>query len=602
MGLLKAASVLLALASTATSIPTWGNPFNSQDIYKNSVVESLSAPPRGWVKDETKYVDKDDAKIRLRMHLVNQDMDKFYELALSIATPGHHKYGSHMSQKAIDAIIAPRDESGEMVMSWLESAGLRDQATFSARGDSVIIETSVAQIEKLLDAKYEAFVNTETQESVLRTLEFSLPSVLKGHVDTVQPTTFFGFRAYKSSISAVRPLDESTIAAKVEAEAAASVGAVKGCSSYVDPTCLSNLYSFSSAKDYTSGKMGIGGFLEQYAIKSDLVTFMDKYAVESNTDESFTCVTVNDGECPSSASEAGDEANLDVQYARSITESIPLTYYSTGGLGEFEGSGTNTNEPYVEFLEYLLDLDDSDLPNTLSISYGDDEQTVPDDYAVQACDLFSQLGARGVSILVASGDSGVGSSGECTLDGESQFATAFPASCPWVTTVGGTTGQSPESAWTDSGGGFSYLFSQPSYQADAVKTWLATGTADSVSKYFNSSGRGYPDVSAQSTDFVIVVDGSSELVDGTSCATPTFASVIQLVNSDRIANGKSGLGFLNPWLYSNATSGLTDITSGSNSGCPRISGAGFDAVTGWDPVTGLGTPVFTSLLALSSDA
>lgn len=83
MGFFKAASVLLALASTATPFPTWGNPF-SQDVYKNSVVESLTAPPRGWVRDESKDVDKDDAQIRLRMHLVHQDMDKFYELALSV--------------------------------------------------------------------------------------------------------------------------------------------------------------------------------------------------------------------------------------------------------------------------------------------------------------------------------------------------------------------------------------------------------------------------------------------------------------------------------------------------------------------------------------
>lgn len=289
------------------------------------------------------------------------------------------------------------------------------------------------------------------------------------------------------------------------------------------------------------------------------------------------------------------------EYARAITESIPLKYYSTGGLGEWVGSGTNTNEPYSEFLNYFLDLDDADLPNTISISYGDDEATVPDDYATTACDLFSQLGARGVSILVAAGDSGVGSSGTCTENGVKQFATSFPASCPWVTTVGGTSGTSPEAAWTDGGGGFSSLFGQPSYQATAVNTWLDTDTThDGVTAYFNASGRAYPDVAAQATDFVIVVDKTSYLVDGTSCATPTFASVIQLVNSDRVANGKSGLGFLNPWLYSNASSALTDITSGSIGGCPGISGAGFDAVSGWDPATGLGTPVFTALLAVSS--
>ncbi|KAI3393429.1 hypothetical protein diail_4265 [Diaporthe ilicicola] len=592
MGLFHAASVLLALASTVTSVPAWSSQ-NKDSV----VVESLSAPPRGWVKNETQQVDKDADRIRLRMHLVNQDMDKFEELALNIATPGHHLYGSHLSQQAIDAIIAPKDESGELVMAWLESAGLGDHATYSARGDSIMVDASVSQIEKLLDTEYNAYRNTETKEVVLRTLEFSLPGALKSHVDTVQPTTFFGFRSYKSGVSGFRPLDdEATVNAQIEA-----VGAVTGCSSNINPTCLANLYSFASAKNYNTGLLGIAGFLEEYAIASDLKTFLSKYAAEGNTGQSFSCVSVNSGSCPTAASQAGTEANLDVQYGRGISESIPINYYSTAGRGEWVGSGTNTNEPYVEFLEYLLGLSSAALPNTLSISYGDTETTVPDSYATQACSLFQQLGARGVSVLVASGDSGVGGSGECSVNGSKQFATSFPASCPWVTTVGGTTGTGPEAAWSSSGGGFSYLFPQPSYQAAAVKSWVASGTASSVSAYFNASGRAYPDVAAQSTDFVIVVDGSSGLVDGTSCATPTFASVIQLVNSDRVANGKAGLGFLNPWLYANATSALTDIKTGSISGCSgQISGAGFKAVSGWDPTTGLGTPVFTSLLALSS--
>lgn len=84
MGLLHAASLLLALASTTLSFPTSG----SQDVQKNSVVvvESLSAPPRGWVKNETQQVDKEASQIRLRMHLVHQDMDKFHEVAMNVCS------------------------------------------------------------------------------------------------------------------------------------------------------------------------------------------------------------------------------------------------------------------------------------------------------------------------------------------------------------------------------------------------------------------------------------------------------------------------------------------------------------------------------------
>ena len=64
----------------------------------------------------------------------------------------------------------------------------------------------------------------------------------------------------------------------------------------------------------------------------------------------------------------------------------------------------------------------------ITTSYGDEEQTVPHDYATHVCNLFAQLGSRGVTLLFASGDSGVGG-GKClTNDGKNRtaFVPAFP--------------------------------------------------------------------------------------------------------------------------------------------------------------------------------
>ncbi|KAJ7466409.1 hypothetical protein FB451DRAFT_1040926, partial [Mycena latifolia] len=77
------------------------------------------------------------------------------------------------------------------------------------------------------------------------------------------------------------------------------------------------------------------------------------------------------------------------------------------------------------------------------------------------------------------------------------------------------------------------------------------------------------------------------------------ASIISLINDRLLSVGKPVLGFLNPWLYASATKeGFTDITEGSNPGLVCFApSAAFDAVDGWDPVTGLGTPLFDKLLA-----
>lgn len=74
-----------------------------------------------------------------------------------IATPGHELYGSHLSQQVIDQMIAPKDESRDLVMNWIATEGMLDYASVSPRLDAVIVEAPIRQIEKLLKAEYEQF-------------------------------------------------------------------------------------------------------------------------------------------------------------------------------------------------------------------------------------------------------------------------------------------------------------------------------------------------------------------------------------------------------------------------------------------------------------
>ena len=99
-----------------------------------------------------------------------------------------------------------------------------------------------------------------------------------------------------------------------------------------------------------------------------------------------------------------------------------------------------------------------------------------------------------------------------------------------VTSVGGTEGHAPETAWAGSSGGFSNYFPIPAYQAPALSAYLAAhGHASSAAERFNASGRGFPDVAAKADDFRIALsaDGSSTgSVYGTSAASPTFARLL----------------------------------------------------------------------------
>ena len=149
-----------------------------------------------------------------------------------------------------------------------------------------------------------------------------------------------------------------------------------------------------------------------------------------------------------------------------------------------------------------------------------------------------------------------------------------------LTSVGSTQGNTPETAAQFSSGGFSNVFTRPDYQTTAVQTYLSA-LGNTNAGLFNTSGRAYPDVSTQGVNFAVNIAGTFEAVSGTSASSPTFASVVALLNDQRLNAGKKPLGFLNPLLYSSAAGAFNDITSGNNPGCNTT---GFPALTGWDPV------------------
>ncbi|KAF8263761.1 peptidase S8/S53 domain-containing protein [Lactarius quietus] len=252
----------------------------------------------------------------------------------------------------------------------------------------------------------------------------------------------------------------------------------------------------------------------------------------------------------------------------------PVTFYSVGG--------------HIE----------EDVPKTISTSYGDFEQDFPPEYATAFCEIYAQLGARGVSVLFPSGNEGVGK-GTCLPEDSDgvRFIPEFPASCPYVTSV----------AAEISGGGFSNYFGRPLYQDEAVPEFLKQLGG-------HPGGRGIPDISAQSLNFLYIIHNEVLKANGTSFATPvlpltlrsasgiqlitngqTAAGIISLLNDYLLSTDRPPLGFLNPLLYGPLRLAMNDITYGSNPGCNT---PGFDAIPGWDPVTGLGTPDFLKLQAL----
>ena len=192
-----------------------------------------------------------------------------------------------------------------------------------------------------------------------------------------------------------------------------------------------------------------------------------------------------------------------------------------------------------------------------------------------------KLGLQGVTVIAASGDYGVASQLGC-ING-TIFVPTFPSTCPYVLSVGSTELDNPkpnstvtrpyekleEIATTRfySGGGFSNIFSVPDYQRDAVQGYYDqvesslpfTGYNETIvdgvfpsdilpNQLFHQGGRGFPDVSAVGDRQLIVYEQEWGTIGGTSMSTPIWASVLTLINEERIAAGKKTLGFVQPIL------------------------------------------------------
>jgi subtilase family serine protease len=288
---------------------------------------------------------------------------------------------------------------------------------------------------------------------------------------------------------------------------------------------------------------------------------------------------------PTDATNDFSEPQLDAQVVRGLAPAATLVNYQ-GFAGPF-------------YPPLLRVFGDAKRPAVVSISYGVCEQFVNRKIDQPLFDAYAvRLGLVGTTLLTASGDSGA----SCGVG----RGVSWPASSPYLTTVGGTrlvvdasNRRLDEVAWNDyawlspsdaggaSGGGLSKLYAKPWWQ-----------TAPNAAGY---EKRAVPDLAAHASRFpgfpVVLRDRNGKLTysvnSGTSAATPVVAVQLALMNQRLAAAGQPRVGFASPFLYTLPESAFRDIVAGDNSvpTDPQSDSKpvkGFQATPGYDLVTGLG--------------
>ncbi|HET9050925.1 MAG TPA: S53 family peptidase [Candidatus Dormibacteraeota bacterium] len=324
------------------------------------------------------------------------------------------------------------------------------------------------------------------------------------------------------------------------------------------------------------------------------------------------------------------EVSLDVETSHAIAPMANILLVTTPTA---ETLGVQGFPDMMKAEKYVVD---NHLANVISQSFGASEGAFGSPQSLlNLRDAYVDAAQNGVTVLASSGDNGTATISKSPVKNQPTIPipeAEWPASDPLVTAVGGTylctdptattneprtiTGGPPpkcmafptqsEVGWTFSGGGFSRIFGAPAYQASLPAGSTPIG-----------SMRGLPDVAFQASagaGALVYVslppDGQSSNVvcngapcttgwydiGGTSLSCPQWAGIVAIADQ---LNGR-GLGLINPALYKLGSNPTTyandffDVTTGKNQTDPSI--PGYPATTGWDPVTGLGTPNAANLV------
>jgi subtilase family serine protease len=242
--------------------------------------------------------------------------------------------------------------------------------------------------------------------------------------------------------------------------------------------------------------------------------------------------------------------------------------------------------PSLDNLQGAVKLANAMGPGVVSMSFGTPEGS----WTGSANAVFT---AANMTYLAATGDSGA--------------SVQWPAVSPNVVAVGGTSltytgsGSRIETGWTQTGGGISAYTATPSYQTSAVPGlgMLAhRGVADVSFNADPKTGQYVAVIASGSTTPSWISAG------GTSLSTPQWAGLIAVANATRALNAKPALGAPHAILYGQIASvpgtyasSFADVVAGSDGSCTTCS-----AKSGYDQLSGLGTPNAGSLLSALSGA
>ncbi|WP_244097599.1 protease pro-enzyme activation domain-containing protein [Burkholderia ambifaria] len=487
------------------------------------------------------------APIHVALVLKLNDEAALHRFVQDARTPGSASFGAVLTSAQIAARYTPSAGQVATVKAYLQSKGFTN---INVAGNNMIVEADAPAgvVSGVFQTTLVPVAMADGTSAHINTAPETLPDALGAVVQSVlglDTATRLHPHFVRASLSAAAP----------QANASPTTAAVTVAHS---PTDFPGIYSVGSTPTASNITVGIiaEGNVTQPVI--DLATFASNHQLPA------VPVSVINVGSPSADTSANTEWSLDSQTIVGMSGGVKqLNFYVA---------------PSFAWSNMALAINRAVTDNTarvVNMSIGGCENWAP----TAAIDtLFELAVAQGQTFAVSSGDSG------SVAYGCNGTSVQYPATSPYVVAVGGTSlytngngSYAGETAWDGSGGGISGIEPIPSWQSN-------------VPALKGRVFRGMPDIAFDADPYSgaqVVVSGQLQIVGGTSLSAPLFAATWARMLSGGCA---ASLGFAAPTLYSaQATSPsiFRDVTNGSN--------GAYSAGSGWDFVTGWGTPNVSAL-------
>jgi hypothetical protein len=618
----------MAVAVISSSIVVASSPVGAAAPARMHVIQPRDILPAGTAAGPAST-----AGVTGSIGLAPRDPAALSTFAREVSRPGSATYGKYLAPGEFRGAFGPTDQTVKEVTGYLSSHGLHPSV--SDNGLIVSFSGTARAAEATFQTSLQDVRLPSGRQARATTRALHLPSTFADQV-----TGIVGLSSVKQASSQLRrnpdaPTVPADVSVTPRARASAALSATlapKACKAakiaargggpqhLSDPQGLNDqamaaAYGVDGLYDVHANGFGqhVAIFTLDGFVPSNIATFSNCYfGVDLSSNISIH--KVDGGITPGTP--ISGETELDIEDVMGLAPGARIDVYQSANTGNGIVDGYNQ-------------IVQDDQAKVISTSWGECEDATGRGSAAMENTIFEQAAAQGQTVSAASGDWG---SNDCS-DSPSQLTVDDPASQPFVLAVGGTSIQSAnrppvETTWNDGdygsgGGGISSLWPQPSWQNDATVSGVNNPTTLAAAKslaiqrnadhkgsfcgaQFTGTGvmpcRQVPDVSAQASPGVGAITiynadwGGWTTAGGTSSSAPLWAAM--LADTASLPACAGSLGFVVPRLYSIASSpearalAFNDVTRGTNN--PGSNQGLFPATSGFDMVTGVGTPIMTA--------